>query len=325
MDFFEFFEDSESDGGDPDSDEHQEADPMGQAPSLAPSQQQQQEQERSALLLPPRRHALQDACRAMPNVQDGHGGRRESVPSDTALFDDVLRAVLLLPAKPRETANDDSEISAAGSIHAKPSAGGSCNENSDRDSGDGHDVASATGAVAQVPASPATPTTRTTSCEDKSVCSVLTRLLSADCCPTNTVHDAEASSVGASGSRKGGGIAGHDGVFGGGAVRGITKARENAAFTSANDELSSLVAEDAPRRVCQYAFRRNDIVWICKACQADETCVLCNDCFRGSDHTGHEVYFYHAKVTKQICTVAVTTVFSTAVHRVPAVVQLDTV
>ena len=52
-----------------------------------------------------------------------------------------------------------------------------------------------------------------------------------------------------------------------------------------------------PRRVCQYAFRKNDIVWICKVCQADETCVLCNDCFRSSDHKGHEVYFYHAQVS----------------------------
>lgn len=52
----------------------------------------------------------------------------------------------------------------------------------------------------------------------------------------------------------------------------------------------------APRRVCQYAFRKNDIVWICKSCQADETCVLCNDCFRGSNHEGHDVYFYHAQV-----------------------------
>ncbi|CAN0435741.1 unnamed protein product, partial [Ectocarpus sp. 13 AM-2016] len=53
---------------------------------------------------------------------------------------------------------------------------------------------------------------------------------------------------------------------------------------------------DTPRRVCQYAFLKNDIVWICKECQADETCVLCNDCFRSSDHEGHEVYFYHAQV-----------------------------
>lgn len=58
------------------------------------------------------------------------------------------------------------------------------------------------------------------------------------------------------------------------------------------------ILKRAPRRVCQYAFRRNDIVWICKDCQADETCVLCNDCFRSSNHAGHEVYFYHAQVSR---------------------------
>jgi hypothetical protein len=44
-----------------------------------------------------------------------------------------------------------------------------------------------------------------------------------------------------------------------------------------------------PKKVCQLAFKRNDIVWICKSCQKDETCVLCNVCFRDSNHDGHEV------------------------------------
>eukprot|EP00953_Heterococcus_sp_UTEX-ZZ885_P020575 11507-Heterococcus_DN1.PRE.1 len=30
------------------------------------------------------------------------------------------------------------------------------------------------------------------------------------------------------------------------------------------------------------------------SCAADDTCVLCNACYSASDHTGHEVYFYHA-------------------------------
>ena len=63
-------------------------------------------------------------------------------------------------------------------------------------------------------------------------------------------------------------------------------------------EASRLIADlrnRGPRQVCQYAFRRNDIVWICRTCQADETCVLCNSCYRDSDHRGHEVYFYHAQ------------------------------
>jgi ATP-dependent Clp protease adapter protein ClpS len=52
-----------------------------------------------------------------------------------------------------------------------------------------------------------------------------------------------------------------------------------------------------PRQVCQYQFKKNDIVWICKSCQKDETCVLCNECFQDSEgkHEGHEVYFYHSQ------------------------------
>lgn len=50
-----------------------------------------------------------------------------------------------------------------------------------------------------------------------------------------------------------------------------------------------------PRRVCQHPFKRNDIVWVCRSCQADETCVLCHSCFSQSDHEGHDVAFYHAQ------------------------------
>lgn len=52
---------------------------------------------------------------------------------------------------------------------------------------------------------------------------------------------------------------------------------------------------EGSRQVCQYQFRKNDIVWICKQCQRDETCVLCNDCFPFSAHDGHEVFFYHSQ------------------------------
>ncbi|GBG26017.1 E3 ubiquitin-protein ligase UBR1 [Hondaea fermentalgiana] len=48
-----------------------------------------------------------------------------------------------------------------------------------------------------------------------------------------------------------------------------------------------------PQRVCSRAFRAGDIVWNCKQCQMDSTCVLCQECFRASDHEGHDVYFYH--------------------------------
>ena len=50
-----------------------------------------------------------------------------------------------------------------------------------------------------------------------------------------------------------------------------------------------------PRRVCQYPFKKNDIVWVCRTCQSDETCVLCHACYSRSDHEGHDVSFYHAQ------------------------------
>lgn len=49
------------------------------------------------------------------------------------------------------------------------------------------------------------------------------------------------------------------------------------------------------RQVCQHPFKRNDIVWVCRTCQADETCVLCHECFTQSHHEGHDVAFYHAQ------------------------------
>lgn len=51
---------------------------------------------------------------------------------------------------------------------------------------------------------------------------------------------------------------------------------------------------ESKRSVCQYQFKVRDIVWICRECQKDETCVLCNNCFQNSDHRGHDVFFYHS-------------------------------
>jgi hypothetical protein len=55
------------------------------------------------------------------------------------------------------------------------------------------------------------------------------------------------------------------------------------------------LSRSVPRRVCQHPFKKNDIVWVCRTCQADETCVLCHACFKGSNHEGHDVAFYHAQ------------------------------
>lgn len=56
-----------------------------------------------------------------------------------------------------------------------------------------------------------------------------------------------------------------------------------------------MLGRAVPRRVCQHPFKKNDIVWVCRTCQADETCVLCHACFSQSNHEGHDVAFYHAQ------------------------------
>ena len=50
-------------------------------------------------------------------------------------------------------------------------------------------------------------------------------------------------------------------------------------------------APSAPRP-CGYVFKRGDIAWNCRTCQTDPTCVICDTCFRNSNHDGHEVYFH---------------------------------
>jgi hypothetical protein len=36
-------------------------------------------------------------------------------------------------------------------------------------------------------------------------------------------------------------------------------------------EVVRRVGDMAPHKICQFAFKRNDIVWICKDCQRDES------------------------------------------------------
>jgi len=66
------------------------------------------------------------------------------------------------------------------------------------------------------------------------------------------------------------------------------------------DYLREIVSRE-PQRVCSKAFTAGDIVWNCKQCQMDSTCVLCQDCFRESDHEGHDVYFYHVMTDSGGC------------------------
>lgn len=48
------------------------------------------------------------------------------------------------------------------------------------------------------------------------------------------------------------------------------------------------------RTVCGLLFKKGLVVWTCRQCAKDPTCVQCDECFRNSNHDGHEVYFHRA-------------------------------
>ena len=77
----------------------------------------------------------------------------------------------------------------------------------------------------------------------------------------------------------------------------LTQIVTNETAASPEQALEQLqaCASASPRKVCQYPFKKNDIVWMCRTCQADETCALCHDCFSQSNHEGHDVAFFHAQ------------------------------
>ena len=55
------------------------------------------------------------------------------------------------------------------------------------------------------------------------------------------------------------------------------------------------------RRVCCYMFKAGDLAFNCVQCQAHSTCVLCEPCFRESDHTGHDVTFFRVSIVGGCC------------------------
>lgn len=60
----------------------------------------------------------------------------------------------------------------------------------------------------------------------------------------------------------------------------------------AQESPSHLASPTSRTRPCGYVFKRGDIAWNCRTCQTDSTCVICDKCFRNSNHEGHEVYFH---------------------------------
>jgi hypothetical protein len=65
-------------------------------------------------------------------------------------------------------------------------------------------------------------------------------------------------------------------------------------ITVIDDQLFRRVVSSEGKSVCGCVFKKGDIVWTCRNCAKDPTCVQCDPCFRKSNHKGHEVYFHRA-------------------------------
>lgn len=73
--------------------------------------------------------------------------------------------------------------------------------------------------------------------------------------------------------------------------------------SSADIEIGMLLSlpSASPKMVCGQVFKKGDLVWTCRSCAKDPTCVQCDKCFRDADHSGHEVYFYKSAGSGGCC------------------------
>jgi hypothetical protein len=55
------------------------------------------------------------------------------------------------------------------------------------------------------------------------------------------------------------------------------------------------LGNDEQKELCGHCFLEGEIVWNCRTCQVDDTCVLCEKCFKDGDHRGHDVYFHRTR------------------------------
>lgn len=57
----------------------------------------------------------------------------------------------------------------------------------------------------------------------------------------------------------------------------------------------AVLGSEGGAQQCGYIFKTGDIAWVCRTCQTDDTCVLCQECFSNSNHEGHDVFFHRTR------------------------------
>jgi len=69
-----------------------------------------------------------------------------------------------------------------------------------------------------------------------------------------------------------------------------------------NLDISFVTRYDSnPSQSCGHVFERGDVIYRCKDCTHDETCVLCSSCFQEKDHFNHQVSFSISKGSGGSC------------------------
>ena len=63
-------------------------------------------------------------------------------------------------------------------------------------------------------------------------------------------------------------------------------------FVSRDALFDRVRPRDSTRGLCGYLFQRHDIAFNCRTCGADDTCVVCVQCFQNGNHEGHDVLFH---------------------------------
>lgn len=74
-------------------------------------------------------------------------------------------------------------------------------------------------------------------------------------------------------------------------------------LTTYLEDDGSVLPADEPGAAssCGHIFEHGDVIYRCKDCTHDETCVLCSKCFNDDDHVGHRISFSVSKGSGGSC------------------------
>ena len=80
-----------------------------------------------------------------------------------------------------------------------------------------------------------------------------------------------------------------------------TKIKGLSDASRIDTQIFTILSKTNKKKICGKLFKNGDLIWNCRNCGKDDTCVQCDDCFQLSDHTNHDVYFHRASEGNGCC------------------------